>query len=327
MTVLSEIKGLFSPQAVAVTMEALPPLKSTVMDTLFPKAVEHPFAVIGVHDLETVVGTQPVVRRDGQPIPFKSRGEDVNFFAPRPLKPSVDITASEINDLKVIWGNRVSRQAFVARKVDQLRQLVRNTTEGMASVVASTGALSWPSRVEGGGAEVYELDFGNIAQTDSAIDWLASTAPTLKDVYDHLTDLDEEVTEAGGGGNLKFLAGKNAFGALLNLAEKWQSTAQGGAIIIGGYEIRRLTERYQSPLDEHWVSKLKADLLLGYAQDQPGTVFYLAIDSISNNGEASPFHIVTEAVPGDAVIRLIAQAKPVPVRSPRSLILSQVTNV
>lgn len=257
MTVLSEIQGLFSPHTVAETMEALPPLKSTVMDILFPKTVEHQFAVIGIQELETVVGTQPVVRRDGQPIPFKSKGDDVSFYAPRPLKPSVDITASEINDLKVIWGNKISRQAFVARKVDQLRQLVRNSTEGMASVVAATGALTWPSRVEGGGVETYELDFGTIVQFDSTLDWIGGTPPTLKDVYDHLSDLDEKVSEAGGGGNLKFLAGKTAFGALVNLADKWQSTAQGGpinlklgngVIIIGGYEIRRLTERYQSQI-------------------------------------------------------------------------------
>jgi|GEM_PF-403079 len=336
MTVLSEIQGLFSPHTVAKTIETLPPLKSTVVDTLFPKIVEHQFAVIGIHELETVVGTQPVVRRDGQPIPFKSKGDDVNFYAPRPLKPSVDITASEINDLKVIWGNTISRQAFVARKVDQLRQVVRNSTEGMASVVATTGALAWPSRVEGGGVETYELDFGSLTQVDPAQGWDSGTAPTLKEVYDHLTDLEERVTEDGGGGNLKFLAGKTAFGTLLNLAEKWMSTVQGrvidlklenGVIIIGGYEIRRLTERYQSPIDEQWISKIETDLLLGYAQDQPGTVFYLAIDSISNNGQATPFHIVTEPVPGDAAIRLIGQAKPVPSRNTRSLILSQVTNI
>lgn len=335
MTVLSEIQGLFTPASVAASMEALPELKSTMLDLLFPKTVNHPSPVIGLHELETVVGTQPVVRRDGMPIPYQGRPESAALYVARPLKPSVDVTASELNDLKVYWGSKVSRQAFVSRKIDQLRQLVRNSTEGMASVVATTGQLSWPSRVEGGGFEDYVLDFGTIPQLDPPTGWDETDYPSLQEIYNHLSALDQAVAESGGGGGVKFLAGKKAFGALLDLVEHWRSTAPGGvinaklesgAVNIAGYEIRRVADRYQSPLDGSWVEKAPEDFLLGYS-NIPGTVYYLAADSISANNEPRPFHVVVEPVPGDAALRIIAQAKPAPARNPRTLILSQVTGL
>ena len=183
MSLLATVKGLFTPQAVAVSMEQLPPLETTVVDTLFPNYTEHPFVHIGVGELENVVGTQAVVRRDGQPIPFQGQGDDINIFAPRPIKPSIDIAASELNDLKAIYGNKVTVQQFVNRQVDKLRRLVRNTTEAMASVVATTGKLSWPSRLEGGGYEDYVLDFGGVAKEDLTTKWTAASPPALREVY------------------------------------------------------------------------------------------------------------------------------------------------
>jgi len=338
MSVLTEIQGLFTPAAVAEAMEHLPALSTTVIDTLYPEAQEHPFSAIGLSDLEVIVGTLPVVRRDGAPVPHAGRGDDVALFAPRPLKPSVNITASELNDLKIIWGDRRSKESFVSRKVDQLRQLIRNSTEGMASVAAVTGKLSWPSRMEGGGVEAYELVFGEVAHLDldGGGAWDGAKPPTLAEVYDFLSGLDQHVAENGGGGNLAFLAGKNVMSALIHLADRWQSTATGGPIAlklengaasIGGYQIKRLSERYKSPLDGAWVDKLSPDLLLGYSQDQKGSIYYLAVDSISLDGEAKPFHVVAEPVPGDAAVRLIAQAKPVPARAPRGMILSKVTGL
>ncbi len=334
MTLLAQIKGVFSQAAVAVALDQLDEMKSTIVDTLFPATVEHPSAHIGVAALENAVGTQPVVRRDGQPVPFQGPGDDIHIFAPRPIKPSIDIAASELNDLQAIFGNKMSRDQYVARKVDQLRRLVRNTTEAMASVVATTGQVSWPSRLDGGGHETYELVYGDYQRKDLPAKWTGGSPPTLKAVYNHLADLRREIQKVGGGGGkFKFLAGQEAFGSLLDFAESWKSTAQGGAInlvldegkmIVGGFEIMEVSEQYQSPLDKQWVAKIPPKSLLGYAAQNTGQIFYLAIDSISNNGQPTPFYVAVEEKSGDAAISLIAQAKPLPVIDLRSVILSEV---
>lgn len=336
MSVINEVRGLFNPQAVAEAIEKLPEQKTTIMDLLFSKRINHDFPTIAFHELDAVIGTQPLARRDGPPIAYQGRGEEARIYAPSPLKPSVDITAAELNDLRAIWGNQSNRQNFVNRKVDQLRRLIRNSTEGIASVVATTGTLSWPRRIEGGGYEDFKLEFGDIKISNPAAAWDdAVNPPGLAEVYGHLSDLEQTVAESGGGGEISFLAGKTAFKALMKLADRWRSTVQGspitlkfenGAINIGGYEVRGLAERYQSPLDGSFVDKIPPDVLIGYARDHSGAVYYLAIDSISLNNKAVPFHIVVEPVPGDASLRLIAQAKPVPSRGMDSLIKSKVTN-
>lgn len=198
MTLLAQIKGLFSPQAVAEALKHLPPLETTIVNTLFPATREHKFPNIGLSQLEDVVGTQAVVRRDGQPIPFQGQGNDVNIFAPRPIKPSIDIAASELNDLKAIFGQTVSVQQYVSLQVDKLRRLVRNTTEAMASVVATTGKLSWPSRLEGGGYENYELDFGGIKHLDLNTKWTAANPPSLREVYAWLSKMRQRPATTNG---------------------------------------------------------------------------------------------------------------------------------
>lgn len=335
MSILAQIKGLFTPHAVALTLERLQPLETTMINTLFPDNTEHPFPTIGIGEFENVVGTLPVVRRDGQPIPYQGKGDDVNIYAPRPIKPSVKVTASELNDLKAIWGNQISTQQFVDRKIDKLRNLVRNTTEAMASVVATTGKLAWPSRTEGGGFETYELDFGGVERLDLPTKWTAASPPPIQEVYAWLSKLKRAVTKAGGGGGkFCFLAGEEAFGLLLAFAENWKSTAQGSAIslnfeagkvIIGGFEVTEVAEEYQDPLDNsQWIPKIDPKCFLGYSSQRTGRVFYLAIDSISSENAAVPFYVVVEAEPGDGAINLIAQAKPVPVADLRAMIISEI---
>ena len=139
---LAQLKGLFTPEAIAKTLAPMPPLESTIMDALFKNRPSHPLPVIGVQDLTPVVQTVPVVRRDGTPVNLDNEAVSMQFVAPLPVKVQIPVTASELNDLKVIFGNQAAVAAWRARKVDQVRRAVRDTTEGMCAVVATTGKLS-----------------------------------------------------------------------------------------------------------------------------------------------------------------------------------------
>ena len=65
---LANLKGIFSPEAVAASLKTLPVLKTTIMDSLFKQRPTHPLPMIGVSDLVSVAQTVPVVRRDGSPV-------------------------------------------------------------------------------------------------------------------------------------------------------------------------------------------------------------------------------------------------------------------
>lgn len=323
---LANLKNIFSPAAVAQSLNALPTLETTIMDALFKQRPPHPLALIGISDLVSVVQTVPVVHRDGTPIALKGETAATYFIAPLPIKVKVPVTASELNDLKVIMKDSAAVAAWRTRKVDQIRQTVRNTTESMCAVVAATGKLSWPVETEGGRRELWEVDYGApLTVTPPA---RLSAASSVADVYDLLDLMEEKIRRAGMGGNVEFWAGRDVVRVLLKMAEQYKSTANGtpyslkveqGQIVVAGYVIRFMKETYPSPEDENkWLDKLAPKTLLATATSAPGTIWYCAIDSISADNAAIPLHIVPVARDDDSGITLIGQAKPLPARPSRA---------
>ena len=323
---LVNLKGIFTPQAVAESLKILPPLETTIMDSLFRQRPTHQFPVIGVSDLVSVVQTVPVVRRDGTPIALKGETASMEFIAPLPVKVKIPVTASELNDLKLIFGNQAAVAAWRTRKVEQIRQTVRNTTEGMCAVVAATGKLTWPVELEGGRRETYEVDYGPLlSYTPEA---MLTAASKLPDVYRLLRGMELTVKQAGLGGNVEFWAGSDVVAALLGIVETYISTTESkpyrisleqGRIMVGNYAIRFMDETYPNPENEgEWLPKLDAKALLAVATNQPGAVWYCAIDSISANNAAVPLHIVPVPRDDDSGIMLIGQAKPLPARPSRA---------
>ena len=192
---LAQLKGLFTPQAIAASMKLLTPLETTIMDTLFKDRPTHPLPLIGVSELVSVVQTVPVVRRDGTPVALKGETASMEFIAPLPVKVKIPVTASELNDLRVIFGDQAAVTAWRTRKIDQIRRTVRDTTEAMCAVVASTGKLTWPVELEGGHQETYEVDYGQLLTYEPAAKLTAGSK--LPDVYKLLRDMELEVKKGG----------------------------------------------------------------------------------------------------------------------------------
>jgi len=323
---LAQLKGLFTPVAIAESLNTLPPMETTIMDGLFKQRPTHPLPLIGISELVSVVQTVPVVRRDGTPISLKGETANMEFIAPLPVKVKIPVTASELNDLKVIMGNSAAVAGWRTRKVEQVRQTVRNTTEAMCSVVFSTGKLTWPVELEGGRREVYEVDYGPLlAFTPEAK--LAVTS-RLPDVYKLLRGMELTVKQAGLGGKVEFWAGTDVVSVLLGIVEGYTSTTESkpyrvqleqGKIIVGSYVINFMDETYPNPDNEKdWLPKLDPKTLVAVSTNHPGTVWYCAIDSISANNAATPLHIVPVPRDDDSGIMLIGQAKPLPARPSRA---------
>lgn len=325
---LANLKGLFAPQAVAQSLTTLPPLETTMMDTFFKNRPNHPSPLIGMSDLIEVVQTIPVVRRDGAPISLGGESVETQFFAPLPIKPETSVSASEVNDLRVMMGNSVTLAAWRTRKVDRVRKVVRDTTEGMCSVVLTTGKLSWPVRLPGGRMEVYSIDYG--APLAYELDEVLTPTTKLSQVYRLLRGMQQKIRMAGIGGKVEFWCGEDVAAVFLDMAENYKSTVQNaplniklgdGQVMVGSYVIRFMDETYPEPLTGKWVPKLGPKLLMAVATDVPGTVWYCAIDSVSANNAAVPLHIVPVQRDDDTGISLIGQAKPLPARPSRATCL------
>ena len=318
---LAQLKGLFTAEAIAKALAPLPTLGTTIMDALFKQRPTHPLPVIGVQELVSVVQTVPVVRRDGTPVALQGESVNMEFIAPLPVKVKIPVTASELNDLKVLFGNQAAVTAWRARKVDQIRKAVRDTTEAMCAVVAATGKLTWPVELEGGHRETYEVDYGPLLTYTP--DALLTASSKLPEVYRLLRAMELAVKQAGLGGNVTFWAGSDVVAVLLGIVESYVSTTESkpyrvsleqGKVLVGNYPVNFMDETYPSPDTGAWVPKLDPKALLAVAANQPGSVWYCAIDSISANNAATPLHIVPVVRDDDSGVMLIGQAKPLPAR-------------
>lgn len=322
---LANLRKIFNPAAVAQALQPMPPLKSTIMDTFFTNRPSHPMVVIGLSELHRVIETVPVVRRDGAPVALGGEDFETQFFAPLPIKVKVAVTASELNDLRVIMNDATAVAAWRSAKIEQIRRTVRLTTEAMCATVLTTGSISWPKQLEGGRSETYTIDYGD-PLTHTLGTKLAADSK-ISDIYDLLTEMEEKIQMAGVGGSVDFWCGKDVFKVLMDMAQGYLSTADqrmirvelgAGQVSIGGYVIHVLSETYPEPASGTWVPKLNAKTLMAVARDVPGTIWYCALDSISANLAALPMHIIPIQSLDDSSITLIAQSKPVPARPPKA---------
>jgi len=322
---LAVLRNIFSPQAIAQAISTMRPMESTFKDKLFPNRPMHPLAMLGVADLQEVTQTIPVVRRDGTPISIGPEVLEAQFIAPLPIKPKVNVSASELNDLQALLQQPQAVEAWRARKLEKMRQTIHNTTEAICSIVTTMGKVDWPVQLEGGNREHYEVDYGPVLIYTPPAKLTSETK--LSVLYNLLRLMREKIQEQGGGGNVEYMAGSDVVGVLLDIAEASMTTTEKhpytleletDSMRIGSNKITFMHEQYPCPLTGKWLPKLNPKTLMAVAVDQPGTIFYCAIDSISANNAATPLHVVPVVKTDDTGIELIANTKPLPVRPSRA---------
>lgn len=318
---LAMLRNIFNPAAVVQTMKLMTPLETTIMDLFFKQRPTHPSPLIGLSDLTFVTRTVPLVRRDGTPVSLDGDGYEAQFIAPLPVKVKVNVSASELNDLRAMLQQPQAVEAWRKNKLEQIRTTARNTTEGIATVVVQSGKISWPVQLEGGRTETYEIDYGPIHVHTPAAKLTADSKPS--EVYRMLRAMELQIRQSGIGGKVEFFAGTDVTAVLIDFADKRVTTTDEkavrvklgeGKVEIGNYVIRFMDETYPSPLTGEWLPKIEPKALFAVAVDQPGTVWYCAIDSISANNAATPLHVVPVARDDDSGITLIGQTKPLPAR-------------
>lgn len=320
---IQNLQKIFNPQAIAKTFESMQPINSTVMDALYKERVNHQSPLLSYSEIQNTVQTVPLVRRDGSPVPLDNNDLSLNLFAPLPIKPSINITAAELNDLKTLLGNESAVSTWRNRKVEQLRRAVHQTTEAMASVAFSTGKISWLVDLKSGRTNTFEIDFGEIPAYDQSTKLTSDSS--LSDVFSVLLGMAKQIARNGYGSSVDFYAGEEVFALLVDIADRPLSRSnnnikvvlESSQITIGGYTIHALLEEYPMP-DGTWVRKLDSKTLQATSKNHTGTVYYCALDSISANNGALPFHIFPRITDDDSGIELIAQSKPVPMRSSRA---------
>jgi len=316
-----EIARLINNQKiVAEVLKTLPPLKTTVLDNVYPvdKRRQHPFAQIGIEEVADTVMTVPVVRRGAPGVPVSQEAGLTAYIEPQPIRIEDSIGAKEANDIKALGQDW---KQFLAQKLDRIRRKVRATTEALAAQ-SLTGKIQYPLLLENGTFTTYEVDFTRgganpILTYTPATAWNASDASIPKVLNDLIT-IEEMMQENGFGSRIRFWAGKEAFKALMSLSmatraeKKLQLSVEGHIINVAGYQVELMNAAYKNPQTGDMVKVVGENELLAWDEDAPFTLFYLAIDHFKAGLKATPLFVYSyEAERGDT-FRIFAESKPLP---------------
>lgn len=320
---LASLRGLFTPQAVVQHLKQLPDVRSSIMDMLFPNRVRHPFPVLGIEQIIDTIGTVPLVSRGGISINTDSGSAQFDFVEPLPLKPSKEIAGQDLLNLKMLLGDRAGRDAYTREKIDLLRRKCRATTEAISSTML-TGKISWPVKLDSGGFENWEFDFGaplSVVPTKK----IDAADAKMADLEDLLDEMETTIQDAGIGGDIEFVAGRKAFNAISALAENFKTTIKHqvrrvkGGYEVNGFVVYKMSERYSDPRNGAMLPKISEHKILAFAKDAPGTVYYCALDDLDAKFQALPFYPKVVELPEGNGYKIVGQSKPMPVRSPKTL--------
>jgi hypothetical protein len=326
----SEILALFGKNTQVKTFTTLPPLETTVMDTVFKNRLQHPMSIIGVKDIIEITQTTPVVGRSAPAVPMNDGSGSYSFIEPLALNPSDFVSASELNDLRT-WGVE-NREAWLRSKQEKLRRIVRRSTEGIAASALS-GAISWPLKMESGSWDTYEVSFGSVLTYTPTTKWDADAA-AIKDVYETLMGMRKKLRAKGYGGKIEIWAGESVYLALISIVDSVKSTAKQNIRIekvedgvnVGGYLVKPMDETYQNPQTGSAVNKVADTKMVMIAVDAGHSLYYCALDDLDAKLQALPFFLKPIVKQNPSGIDVLGMSKPLPVVNPNGLCWATMTD-
>lgn len=334
---LVNVRSYFTPKSIAAKLESLPKLASPVMDTFFPesKRQQWPLPVIGLDHISKVTRAVPVIRRGSPAIPMGQGARAWEWIEPQPIEVSDFFSAVDLNNWKLL--DAVSKDMVITQKIDDMRQIVRNTTEGLCAQ-ALTGSITWPMRLQDGTTDTYTVDFTN-SGANALLAYTPTTAwnnngKTLVSIIDDMIQIEDKFANEGYG-SIQHWCGKDAYLALFLLAQAANSGKNSPinvqindrSISVGGYVFRLAQGSYYNPaLSSGVLPTLKVvddKKILSFATDAPFKLFYTALDDMYANLLPMPFYARPVETDDPQGIKVIGKSKPLPVPVPKALCWTQ----
>jgi hypothetical protein len=302
----------FTVPEIVRLLKGLPPLKTPVMDLVYPEArrKQKASAFISLAEVQNIVGAAPVVRKGTRSQPLDTGETSGSIIEPEAFNPSIFIKASELNQL-ISVGMETSVQAFVQDAIETLRNACRQGTEIMAAQSLS-GAIDYSMATESGTFKNYHVGYGEIKTLD-AVDITSMSYGDLRKVLEE-TYTDQQQT--GYAGKIRFLAASDAYSAIINIVIQKSAIparfVEDGLIIEGKYYIIPFGITYRKPGAEGAAPVIPAKHLQAIDLDAPHTLFYCAIDDLDANLAPLPFFAKQKISDDPSGIKIIGNSKPLP---------------
>ncbi len=320
------LKHIITPKNVREQLGKLSPLNTPVMDDIYPASVRdtYPFDTISIDEISSIAKAVPVVNRGSASVTLGGGSSSLKTIEPLPIIVNKPITAAELNRIKTLTAS--GQSSWLRNTIDFARRTIRSTTEALCAQ-SLTGKISFAMKTEDG-LDTYVVDYGNTLKITSNFTW----GPSVKigNIFSDLSDMAALIEENGGGAAVEFRAGKNVYARLLDVVGGLQSAAistkvTDNAIYIGGYKISRYNTKYFDPATKKYKPVLNDNGIKAIAKDGGFAFRYLAIDDVDAGLQPLPLWLNPIKLSDPSGYKVIAQSKPLPIPSVKSICDATVT--
>jgi len=320
------LKNIITPKNVREQLGKLSPLKTPVMDDIYPSSVRdtYPFDTITLEEVSSIAKAVPVVSRGSASVTLGGGATQLQTIEPLPIIVNKPISAAELNRIKTLSAS--GKDTWLRNTIDFARRTVRYTTEALCAQ-SLTGKISFAMKTEDG-LDTYVVDYGSTLQMPSAFSWVSDTK--IGQIFSDLSDMAALIEENGGGSTVEFRAGKSVYARLLDIVSTIQTVAistkvTDSTIVIGGYTIKRYNTKYYDPTQKKYVPVLADDAIKAVAKDGGFAFRYLAIDDVDAGLQPLPLWLNPIKLQDPSGYKVIAQSKPLPIPSVKSICDTTVT--
>lgn len=310
-----------TPASIARVLDRQPPIYRPFKGAMFPNAQTHPLPMIGLSEITRVVRNVPVVRRGSQAVPLNQHQLDMMYIEPQGIDVSTFITASELNNWRVL--STASVQQLVDQKLDAQMGAVRLTTEALCAQ-AATGSISYPMKIDGGGTDTYEIDYGTTLTMTPGLLWDNASAK-IETIFLDLVAMDEQIQAKGFGAQLRIFAGKTVIATIIKLGNVGAKNntievrvERSGAgedyvrgVWVGTYYIEHRSGGYYNASGT-WVKSVPDNAVVMFDAQAGHGFWYLALDDLDANLVALPFFALPENKRNPSGVEIVGRSKPLP---------------
>lgn len=308
---LEGFNGMFTPAAIAQTIEQAKPLNLPIRQLVYRNSETHPLPVIGVDEIAAQIKNIPVVRRGTAAVPVGGGGKSFSFIEPQGVDASDFVSAATLANWKMLDGAGLN--AVVTKKQTKLMRICQKTTEALCSQ-SLKGKIEYQMKTDGS-SDLYEISFGDTLSYTPSAKWSNSTKTA--DIFTGLSEMDSLIQDEGWGGEIVTLAGKKAFQTIVAaLGEKTSNAVVSCSVndrelSIGGYKIKQVAASYVGSNGKA-TKEIAENEICMIDLAAPHTLFYLALDDIEAGLVALPFFASPEQKKNPSGIEIVGRSKPLP---------------
>jgi len=320
------LKKFFTLNMFVNTINRLPPLRTFVMDLIYPESVRfsHPKDKLAHADLGLPEKNIPLITRGSSSFPVPLNKTALKLIDPANITPSLVLNANEINTMRSLGLEQ--QQQLIDRNIDKLRKIVRKTTEAMA-IQSITGKIAYDIRNADNTMDVYEVDFGTPKTVAIAKKWNAA-GTTVGEIVASIGQIVDSLGETSDGTDIVYLCGYDVYSALVSKAGALNNNdlikVFDNHVQIGNAKFIICSAKYYSYKDKTTVKAIPAKSVVAIAKDDSFSLAYCALDSFDAGFASLAFYVNTVKQDDPEAIKLIGQSRPMPIPNVDAIRTAQV---